>query len=219
MHEDDELLALSGIQHFAYCRRQWGLIHIEQVWKDNLLTTLGDLMHERAHNEELRERRGDLLIVRGLTVRSADLGIWGKCDVVEFHHDATGHPLFGEEGLWRAVPVEYKRGSQKAGNEDRLQLCAQAMCLEDMFACELERGYLFYGTTKSRETVEFTDGLRKAVRDAVAEMHRLYVRRHVPNVRQGAKCRSCSLAELCIPKAINKRVSTYVEAMLGGDCR
>lgn len=216
MYRDDEFLALSGIQHFAFCRRQWALIHIEQMWSDNVLTAYGDLMHGRAHDEEIRERRGDVLSVRGLSVRSAHLGLWGKCDVVEFHEDSKGHPLFGEDGLWLATPVEYNRGKSKVGDEDRLQLCAQAMCLEDMFACDLAVGYLFYGATKSREKVELTSELREKVVTMSEEMHRLYARRYVPKVKRSAGCRSCSLVAECMPKAIDKPVQAYIDTMVGG---
>ena len=155
MYDEDEFLALSGIQHFAFCRRQWALIHLEQAWADNVLTAEGDLMHRRAHDDELRERRGDILVVRGLAVHSRALGLAGTCDVVEFHKDESGHPLAGEDGLWRPVPVEYKRGHSKAGDADRLQLAAQALCLEEMLGCDVLAGFLFYGETKVRERVEF----------------------------------------------------------------
>ena len=177
MYDEDEFLALSGIQHFAFCRRQWALIHIEQAWADNVLTAQGELMHKRAHDEELRERRGDTLVVRGLSVHSRALGLSGKCDVVEFRKNSHGHTLTGEDGLWRAVPVEYKRGSSKANDADRLQLCAQALCLE--------------------------------------EMHALYRRRHTPRVKPFSACRSCSLNDLCLPRAINRAtVGEYVAKRL-----
>ena len=195
MFDEDRYLALSGIQHFAFCRRQWALIHIEQIWAENLLTVQGSLMHERAHDEAVRERRGSVLTVRGLSVHSRRLGIWGKCDVVEFHVDPKGHPLTGEDGLWRTVPVEYKRGSSKSIDADRLQLCAQAICLEDMFAEDIETGYLFYGKTRSRERVDMTNSLRSEVAKSFSEMHRLYERRYVPRVRPFAACKSCSLAD------------------------
>lgn len=216
MYKDEDFLALSGIQHYSFCRRQWALIHIEQVWKDNLLTVEGELMHERAHDEGLRERRGDVIVVRGLVVRSANLGIWGKCDVVEFHQSAEGHPLIGEDGLWQALPVEYKHGRIKPGNADRLQLCAQAMCLEEMLASEIGHGCLYYGSTHSRERVEFSARLRKEVVDAFSEMHQLYRRRHIPKVRQFSACRSCSLFEECIPKVSNRSVASYIAKTLGG---
>jgi len=214
MYRDEDFLALSGIQHFSFCRRQWALIHIEHVWADNLLTVQGELMHERAHDEGLRERRDDVLIVRGLTVRSATLGVWGKCDVVEFHQDTTGHPLFGEDGLWKALPVEYKHGLSKANDADRLQLCAQAMCLEEMLACQIEHGCLYYGSSHSRERVEFTDGLRENVNMMYEEMHRLVKQRHVPKVKQFAACKSCSLFEICIPKTADRSVNAYINRNL-----
>ncbi len=215
MYNEDEFLALSGIQHFAFCRRQWALIHLEQVWADNVLTAQGDLMHSRAHDEELRERRGDILVVRGLAVLSRTLGLTGKCDVVEFHTDEQGHPLSGEDGLWRPVPVEYKRGRSKVGDADRLQLCAQALCLEEMLGCDVPLGYLFYGETRSRERVEIAGKLRSTVSDMAQEMHRLYRRRHTPKVKPFSACRSCSLVDTCLPRAVNRvSVADYVAARL-----
>lgn len=217
MYSEDDFLALSGIQHFAFCRRQWALIHIEQEWSDNLLTAQGDLMHERAHDESLREKRGDVLTVRGLTVRSAELGVWGKCDVVEFHRTSQGFTLPGEEGLWRVVPVEYKHGRAKAGDEDRLQLCVQAMCLEDMFVCDIPEAFLFYGSTRSRERVELAPALRETAASMLQEMHGFYKRGWVPRARRTKSCKACSLAELCLPKASGRPVSAYLDEMLGGD--
>lgn len=215
MDGEDGLLALSGIQHFAFCRRQWALIHIEQVWADNVLTAEGDLMHRRAHDEELRERRGSVLVVRGLSVHSSALGLTGKCDVVEFHADPQGFPLAGEDGLWRPVPVEYKRGRSKAGDADRMQLCAQAMCLEEMLGCDIAKGYLYYAETKSREKVELDSSLRESVRKAAEEMHRLYARRHTPKVKPFFACRSCSLVDLCLSRAVNQgTVGDYVASRL-----
>lgn len=215
MYDEDDFLALSGIQHFTFCRRQWALIHIEQAWADNVLTVEGDLMHRRAHDEEFRERRGDTLVVRGLSVRSSALGLTGKCDVVEFHIDSQGHPLAGEDGLWRPVPVEYKRGRSKASDADRMQLCAQAMCLEEMLGCDIAQGFLYYGETKSREKVELGSLLRAAVREASEEMHRLYRRRYTPKVKPFSACPSCSLTDLCLSRAVNRgSVKDYVAACL-----
>ena len=217
MYDDDEFLALSGIQHYAFCRRQWGLIHIDQVWNDNLLTVQGNLMHERAHNEQLRERRGNTLTVRGLWVRSPHLGVNGACDVVEFTLDPAGHPLAGEDGLWLGMPVEYKHGQAKATDVDRLQLCAQAMCLEEMFACDITCGCLYYGKTHSREYVDLSPDLRRRVEKLFAEMHGLYARGHVPKVRKTRACSSCSLLELCMPKVETASVEHYLAECLGGD--
>ena len=130
MYSEEEYLMLSGIQHFAFCRRQWAMIHIEQQWAENYRTTAGELMHKKAHDEGSFEKRGDLLIVRGLRISSRELGLSGQCDVVEFHRDDEGVKLFGYEGKWTTVPVEYKHGAPKEDNADELQLCAQAICLE-----------------------------------------------------------------------------------------
>ena len=138
MYNEDELLALSGIQHFAFCRRQWALIHLEQQWEENLHTVMGGLLHRRAHDGEIKEKRGDVLIVRGLGVRSLTLGLSGICDVVEFRQDEGGVSLAGEEGRWRAVPVEYKKGRRKAEDTDRLQLCAQAYSLGNGYGRKVE---------------------------------------------------------------------------------
>ena len=135
---EEDYLQISGLQHYRFCPRQWALIHLEQQWAENLQTTEGVLLHERAHQEGLRESRGDLLTVRGLRVFSPNLGLSGACDVVEFRR-GSGVPLAGREGLWQAYPVEYKRGSPKADSCDALQLCAQAMCLEEMLCCEVMR--------------------------------------------------------------------------------
>ncbi len=216
-YREEDYLALSGIQHFAFCRRQWALIHVEQVWSENLLTTLGSLMHGRAHNEELRERRGSIIIVRGLRVASRRLGISGQCDVVEFHADEHGCPITGEDGRWRAVPVEYKRGRRKASDADRLQLCAQAICLEEMLGCDIAQGYLYYGKEGSREQIECNETLRQEIESICAEMHKMFARRHTPHVKYTRKCRSCSLVDNCIPKTTsmqNNAVAKYIDAML-----
>ena len=134
----DDYLALSGIQHFCFCRRQWALIHLEQQWAENLRTAEGRLLHDRCHDDSLREKRKDLLILRGMRVVSHRLRLSGACDVVEFRSDPTGVPLQGQSGLWLPMPVEYKHGSSKQGDADRLQLCAQAMALEEMLG-NLER--------------------------------------------------------------------------------
>lgn len=217
MYDEDEFLALSGVQHFAFCRRQWALIHIEQEWSENALTAMGNVMHEKAHDEALRERRGDKLIVRGLYVRSAALGLAGKCDVVEFVKGLKGQPLFGEDGLWRACPVEYKRGRSKQGDCDRMQLCAQALCLEEMLACEIQEGFLFYGTTKSRERVVFDDALRSKVVRSADEMHALFARRHIPKVKRTKTCKSCSLDALCLSGVSERSVASYIAEYVG-DC-
>ena len=199
MIPEEEYLQLSGLQHFAFCRRQWALIHLETQWKENLRTVEGDLFHRRAHDEQQRERRGDTLILRGLPVVSRSLGISGKCDVVEFHAVPSGVPLPGEDGLWQPFPVEYKKGAPKASQADEWQLCAQALCLEEMLCCVIPEGALFYGETRRRTAVSFSDDLREQVKAALEEMHQLYRRGHTPRVRRSKSCNACSLKELCLP--------------------
>ena len=161
MYEPDDCLMISGLQHFRFCRRQWALIHIEQQWAENLRTVEGELMHERAHDEGLRESRGDTIITRSLRVYSLTLGLSGQCDVVEFRRSAQGVPLAGHDGLWLPYPVEYKRGKPKDDGCDELQLCAQAMCLEEMLCCTIDSG-----------AVLLTDSGRKAFLQAWQERKR-----------------------------------------------
>ena len=158
---DEDLLMLSGLQHFAFCRRQWALIHIEHQWQENWRTIEGDLFHQHAHDVGSRERRGNTLTIRGLSILSRTLGVSGQCDVVEFHLDENGVPLHGEEGLWLPYPVEYKHGSPKTKEADELQLCGQAMCLEEMLCCEVPEGALFYGETRRRSVIAFNEELRE----------------------------------------------------------
>ncbi|MCI6720805.1 MAG: CRISPR-associated protein Cas4 [Clostridiales bacterium] len=205
IYPESEYLQLSGLQHFAFCRRQWALIHIEQQWADNLRTVEGELLHERCHDERQTGQRAGLLTVRGMRVFSASLGISGACDVVEFHPDPDGIPLFGRPGLWRPVPIEYKRGAPKPHDADALQLCAQAMCLEEMLACPIPAGALFYGETRRRQPVDFTDSLRQTVRTMLEEMHGYFSRGYTPVVRPTKSCNACSLKNLCLPKLYRKR--------------
>ena len=196
---DTEPLLLSGLQHFAFCRRQWALIHIEQQWSENWRTVEGDLLHAKAHDEEKFESRGDLLIARGLRIQSRRLNVVGACDVVEFHRDPKGIALAGREGTWRVYPVEYKRGEPKANDADRLQLCGQAICLEEMLLCDIPEGSLFYGETRRREKVAFTPELRARVEALLTEMRQHYERGYTPRPKRTKACNACSMKELCLP--------------------
>ena len=217
-YTDSEPLQLSGIQHFAFCRRQWALIYIEQQWKENLRTVEGDILHERAHDESIRERSRDKITIRGLRIASERLGISGACDVVEFKRSKTGAKLAGEDGLWQPYPVEYKHGSSKLSDADRLQLCAQAMCLEEMLGCAVPEGALFYGETRRREVVTMDETLRTTVEQMLAEMREYYRRGYTPKVKSGKHCNACSLKELCLP-ALNRPLSarSYIRERIGED--
>lgn len=215
---EEEFLPLSGLQHFAFCRRQWALIHLEQQWQENLRTIEGQLFHERAHDASLRERRGDTLVLRSLAVASPTLGLSGQCDVVEFRAAPEGVPLAGEEGRWLPFPVEYKRGRPKPHQADELQLCAQAMCLEEMLCCTVPEGALYYGELRHRMDVVFTPALREQVRTLLEEMHDLYRRGYTPRVKRSRACHACSLKELCLPVLMGTRpVADYIGERLGND--
>ena len=214
-YSDPDLLQLSGLQHFAFCRRQWALIHLEQQWQENLRTVEGQLLHQRAHDITLREHRGNVLLLRSMAVVSRELGLSGQCDVVEFHQDPTGVPLQGEKGLWIPYPVEYKRGKPKSNQADEIQLCAQAICLEEMLCCSIPEGALFYGEPRRRTSVVFSSELRERVKTYADEMHQLFRRGYTPKATRTKSCNACSLKDLCLPQlARRKSVSQYLhEAM------
>lgn len=197
---EEDYLMLSGIQHFTFCRRQWALIHIEKQWEENYKTTAGELMHKKAHDEGAFEKRGNLLIVRGLRIASHELGLSGQCDIVEFHQEKDGITLFGYEGKWHPVPIEYKHGSPKENNADEYQLCAQAICLEEMFQTEIPQGYLYYGEKRRRTCVEFTANMRHDVKKLSTEMHDLFKKGYTPKTKYTKQCKACSLENLCVPK-------------------
>ena len=211
-YQEDDFLQLSGLQHFKFCRRQWALIHIENQWAENFRTTDGAILHANAHNGDLTESRGDLLITRDMRVFSRTLGVSGACDVLEFHRGGTGIPLAGREGLWQPFPVEYKRGKADGHpHADELQLCGQAMCLEEMLCYDIPEGALFYGETKRRQRIDFTAELRREVSTLLAEMHQLARRGTTPKVKPGKWCNACSLKELCLPKLMRaKSASSYI---------
>ena len=212
IYQEEDFLQLSGLQHYSFCRRQWALIHIEHQWAENYRTVDGTILHQNAHNSEFRESRGDHIITRGVSVYSAELGVSGQCDVVEYHRGSTGIPLNGKEGLWQPYPVEYKRGSPRGDASDAIQLCGQAMCLEAMLCCDIPEGALYYGEVRRRERVIFTPELRLQVQNLLKEMHELYRRGFTPKVKPSKACNSCSLKDLCLPKLMKTRsVAVYLK--------
>lgn len=215
MYNEEDFLQLSGIQHFAFCRRQWALAYIEMQWQENVRTVEGRLLHEKAHDTTSREKRGDLLISRGMPIHSRTLGISGECDVVEFHREEDGITLQGYEGTYKVVPVEYKKGKPKQGNADILQLTAQAMCLEEMLCCDIPFGYLYYGEIRRREKIEFSKEIRKEVCEMFREMHGYFSRQYTPKVRWSKSCNACSLKDICLPVlGKNKSVKNYLDEHL-----
>ncbi len=215
-YREEDFLMISGIQHFEFCRRQWALIHMEQMWEENLRTVEGEIMHKNAHNGSFIERRKDVITTRGMRVFSSRLGISGICDVVEFISDKNGCEIYQREGKYRVVPVEYKRGTPKEGMEDVMQVVLQAICLEEMLCCQVDKGYLYYGEPKRRTEVQITEELRIRAEKDVKEMHDLLEKMHTPKVKRTKKCNACSLKDICVPQLMkNTNVNEYIERMIG----
>lgn len=216
---DDELLMLSGIQHIAFCERQWALIHIEQQWAENTRTVEGKIMHRRVDDSHFFESRGDVLISRSVPIISYTLGLYGICDVVEFHvveKCDLGMVLKNRKGRWEPIPIEYKRGKQKRDKRDEVQLCAQAICLEEMLNTVIPHGFLFYGQTRHRVQINFNIELRNEVRRLAKKMHQIFSTGITPKPIYAKHCRSCSLNGLCLPKLKKRRnsVRQYVNKHL-----
>jgi CRISPR-associated exonuclease Cas4 len=203
----DDLIMISALQHYAFCPRQCALIHIEQTWTESGRTAEGRIMHERVH-EESRESRGDVRIDYGVSLRSLRLGLIGKADVVEFHRRL--------EGPWCPFPVEYKRGKPKADDCDKVQLCAQAICLEEMLSTSIPEGALFYGQTRRRLDVVFDEALRRETEETARRAHDLVASGRTPPPIYEKRCESCSLLSECLPKTIQKRrsVKDYLKRIL-----
>ncbi len=204
-YKEEDYLQLSGIQHFEFCRRQWALIYIENIWVENELTAEGRLIHKNAHDIDFIEKRKDTIITRGMRVFSSTLGVSGECDVVEFHRDdLNGINLSKWDGKWILYPVEYKHGKEKHGDEDVLQLVCQAMCLEEMLCVNINKGYLYYYEVRHRTEVIVTDELRDKVKNVLDEMHQYVKKQWTPKVKTSAKCKSCSVKEICLPKLMKE---------------
>ncbi len=205
--QEDDFIMISALQHIAFCERQCALIHIEQLWSESGLTAEGRIMHERVHEQD-RESRGSVRTEYGLPLRSLRLGLIGKADVVEFHRL--------DKNTWQPFPVEYKRGKPKVDHCDLIQLCAQAMCLEEMLSMPVPEGAIFYGRTRRRLDVSFDDNLRKETEDAAAKAHQLIASGITPPPVYEKRCERCSLVAECLPKTIQKRrsVKTYLKRML-----
>lgn len=213
MNEDDYLL-ISGIKHFKFCRRRWALIHIERQWQENALTADGHIMHEAVHDAGFTEKRGRVLYSRGMPVKSARLKISGVCDMVELIRDDSGVSIQGREGRYRVYPVEYKRG--EPDDADAWHLCAQVLCLEEMFVTDIPEGAVYYGKLRRRETYEITPILRDEVTAAISEMNELMKRGYTPKVKTQKACKSCSMKDICTPKLMaGISAKKYVDGVLG----
>ena len=202
-YTEDDLIQLSSLQHFMFCERQCALIHIEQLWSENLFTAEGRIMHDKADSNKF-ESRGNVRIDYSVPLRSLRLGLVGKADVVEFHKHGD---------MWIPFPVEYKRGKPKMDDCDKVQLCAQAICLEEMLNIEIREGALFYGQTRRREDVVFDKTLRMETEDTAKKVHELIESGITPRAEYSKKCKLCSLLNICLPKANSKASSYLAKAM------
>ena len=203
MYVQDDLLLISALQHLMFCERQCALIHIEQAWEENVLTAQGRVLHERVHDEKA-ERRKDIRVEHGMSLRSLRLGLVGKADVVEFHRQT--------DGSWVPFPVEFKRGRPKKDLSDDVQLCAQAMCLEETLNLSIPHGAFYYGKEHRRTDIEFTGALRIETEKAILRLHQLIRSGKTPKPVYAKKCESCSLLNICCPKTFES--STSVEQYL-----
>ena len=220
MYTEEDLLPISGLQHFAFCERQVALIHVEGLWEENVYTAEGKILHERAH-EEGSEAVGDLRIARGLRLRSLRLGLVGVADVVEFRRmDNPGVKasveLPGVQGRWQPYIVEYKRGLPKLDRTDEVQLCAQAMCLEEMLDVEIPSSSFFYGKPRRRDVINLDCSLREGTEMVALHLHALIDSGKTPVVSYNAKCERCSLIDTCLPKMPRGRgsVENYLRNVL-----
>lgn len=227
MFTEDDFLPISLLQHLLFCPRRAALVHIEGIWSDNIFTALGQNMHERVHTTEVESRK-DLRVTRGLLLRSFTLGVTGKADVVEFHRldaiesdslsvDLGVIKLKGVGGLWRAYPVEYKSGHLRHEVGYEIQLCAQAICLEEMLGTHIPAGSIYYGKTGRRLDLVFDSELRLATETACRQLHSVLNSGETPPAKYEPKCAKCSLLDFCLPKAVgkNRSVKSYMDRIVG----
>ncbi len=218
-YDDDQLLPVSGLQHLAFCERQAALIHVERSWRENSLTLEGKSLHRTVDEcGSRKECRGDLVILRGVDLRSTELGLIGKADVVELRRADIGSGAVripGLSGTWMVRPVEYKRGKRKQDNCDEVQLCAQGMCLENTYSTRITEGASYYGSERHRTSVYFDDFLRETVRKMALRFHGIIDSGITPRADLQPKCRRCSLREVCMPEVFARSLaSDYVARVL-----
>ena len=217
-YSDDDMLMLSGIQHFRFCPRQWALIHLEQQWDDNHLTVEGSLMHKHVDDPFYRQKCGDYIALRSVSIASHELGLYGLTDVVELHpaeddRNVITHPRY--PGLWTPYPVEYKHGRPKRNQVDEVQLAAQVMCLEEQYGINILYGAFFYGEIQHRVEVSITDELRDTVCSCAKAMHDIFRSGCLPAIQREKHCDRCSLKDICMPETADcSRVSHYLKKNL-----
>ena len=216
LYDDEDMLMLSGIQHYMFCPRQWGLIHMEQLWDDNRLTVEGSLFHKRVDNPFYREKNGDTITLRRVALASKRLGLYGYSDAIELHTADTDNSITNDRypGRWIPYPVEYKHGRHKKNPCDEVQLAAQVMCLEEMYDISLDSAALFYWETEQREEIVINEDLRQLVVTISQAMHEMMQKRTLPPAEPTNHCRSCSLKDICLPDISLKDAKTYLKRNL-----
>lgn len=218
VYDEDQMLMLSGIQHFMYCPRQWALIHVEQQWDDNRLTAEGQLLHQNVDNPAYRQKNGDVITLRAIHIASRTLGLYGVTDAIELlpsdgPADAITHPRY--PGFWKPYPIEYKRGHRKLDERDEVQLAAQVICLEEMYGIQIPEAALFYHETRHREAVAINTHLRQLTQDLSEAMHKTFESGLTPKAEAQKGCRNCSLLEICTPELTQKlSVTNYLQMIL-----
>ena len=226
MYPESDLLPLSALQHLVFCERQCALIHVERLWNENRWTAEGQVLHKKAHEGAPETRDGER-ITRGLPLRSFELGVSGVADIVLWKPPPTFRPAMrtlresilaasrDELAEFSIIPVEYKRGRPKKNDCDRVQVCAQGMCLEEMLQVPVNAGQIFYGTHRRRVDVVFDDRLRDLTRDAAQKFHAMMASGVTPSANYEKKCDSCSLLELCLPTVIApQQASRYLASRI-----
>ena len=211
-YDDDQMLMLSGIQHYMFCPRQWALIHIEQQWDENRLTAEGHLLHENVDNPAYRQKNGDVITLRAVHIASQTLGLYGITDAIELlpsdvPTDAITHPRY--PGFWKPYPIEYKRGHRKPDERDEVQLAAQVICLEEMYGIHIPEAALFYHETRRREAVTIDEHLRQLTYELSEAMHKTFESGFTPAAEEKRGCRSCSLIDICAPELTKKTSVVY----------
>ncbi|MGI5854523.1 MAG: CRISPR-associated protein Cas4 [Bacillota bacterium] len=217
MYDEECLLPLSALAQYYYCPRRAALITIEQQWEENVYTAEGAVMHQRVHSEE-NESRVDLRIYRGVRVRSLTLGLIGTLDYLELkllrEDNSNGIKLEGVSGLWQPIPVEYKHGITREEIEYEVQLCAQAICLEEMLNIAIGEGYLYYGASRKRHLVQFDQCLRLLVQEGAAQLHEMAATMTTPPAQYGPKCSKCSMIDICQPHLTESKAKSYLNQIL-----
>jgi len=217
-YDEDQMLMLSGIQHYMYCPRQWALIHVEQQWDENRLTAEGQLLHKNVDNPSYRQKNGEVITLRAVHIASYTLGLYGVTDAIELlpsdgPEDAITHPRY--PGFWKPYPVEYKRGHHKPDERDEVQLAAQVICLEEMYGIRIPEAALFYHETRHREVVIVDHNLRRLTRELSESMHKAFESGVTPKAEAQRGCRNCSLQEICAPELTRKTsVACYIKTIL-----